>query len=270
MSQQDLNALFGGANAAGTLSTASAQTLTMTDIGPAIMAGMGVNVGDVTASEVILLALLVDDSGSIRSVKGNPDAMIDGINGIHRALFDTKQSGQILAYMAMLNRGLIYPFRHLKDPTTKTIGIPLLDSTNYDPYGGTPLYPRTKEMLGTVVAKVQSFADNGVPTRAVSIIITDGGDTSGGRPEELAPIVTDLLRSETHLVIGMGIKDGYTDFKDVFTRMGLQDKWILEVGATPSEIRRACDMVSQSAVRASQAPGAQFSKVVAGGFGASP
>lgn len=104
--------------------------------------------------------------------------------------------------------------------------------------------------------------------RAVTAIITDGADSNSPRvPASLRQKVEGLLRTEQHIVIGVGIDDGYTDFRQVFQDMGIRDEWILTPKNTPSEIRRAFAIVSQSAVRASQATGGGFSQVALGGFG---
>jgi hypothetical protein len=75
-----------------------------------------------------------------------------------------------------------------------------------------------------------------------------------------------LLRTESYIVGGMGIDDGYTDFTAVFQTMGIQPEWILTPKNTPSDIRRAFGTISRSAVRASQAAG-NFSQTALGGFG---
>ena len=80
-------------------------------------------------------------------------------------------------------------------------------------------------------------------------------------------MVDSLLQTEAHVIIGMGIDDGRTDFRRVFAEMGIPDEWILTPGSTPSEIRRAFRVVSQSAVRASQASAATFSQTALGAFG---
>jgi len=48
--------------------------------------------------------------------------------------------------------------------------------------------------------------------------------------------------------------------------MGIPDAWILTPGNNASDIRKAFNVFSQSAVRASQGAGA-FSKTALGGFG---
>jgi hypothetical protein len=50
----------------------------------------------------------------------------------------------------------------------------------------------------------------------------------------------------------MGIDDGRTDFRAVFRELGIPDAWILTPGNGASEIRRAFQVFSQSAVRVGQ------------------
>ncbi len=79
-------------------------------------------------------------------------------------------------------------------------------------------------------------------------------------------MVDSLLKTENHIVAAMGIDDGSTDFRKVFSDMGIPDEWILTPGNTESEIRKAFQLFSQSAVRASQ-NAASFSQTAMGGFG---
>lgn len=266
--QPDLNALFGAAKQDNNLSGGGLQVLNLNDLGTQIQAGLGVKVDDVTSSEVICLVLVVDDSSSIRFVQGNTEAIRDGVNSILGALADTKQSDSIIGYCILMNRGVLYPFSPILDGKKLDQKLQLTPQ-NYNPSGGTPLYDTVTVALGTAIAKVQEFSNAGVPARAITVVITDG-ENAGGRkqdPSDVRPLVDDLMRSEMHLVIGMGIADGHTDFKDIFTRMGIRPEWVLTPANDPSSIRKACMMVSQSAVRASQAAAGGFSQVVAGGFG---
>ena len=128
------------------------------------------------------------------------------------------------------------------------------------PFRGT-LYDQTAVVLGTVIAKAQELQQAGIAVRTVTLIITDGGDYGSTRAKaaDVQAIVRDMLAQENHIVAAMGISDGSTDFKKVFQAMGIPDRWILTPGNSASEIRRAFQVFSQSAVRASQ--GAQL-----GGF----
>ena len=74
-----------------------------------------------------------------------------------------------------------------------------------------------------------------------------------------------MLRTENHIIAGMGIDNGSTDFEEVFKSMGLDPKWILTAGDSASEIRKAFSVVSQSFVRASQSA-QSYSQTAMGGF----
>jgi hypothetical protein len=112
-----------------------------------------------------------------------------------------------------------------------------------------------------VIAKSQELAQAGIAVRTVTLLITDGADCGSTRCKaaDVAAIVRDMVAQENHIVAAMGISDGSTDFKAVFRAMGIADRWILTPGNSASEVRRAFQVFSQSAVRA--AAGAQL-----GGF----
>jgi len=255
-----LNSLFEEAQDEGMISPESAQALTVHDIGAQIQNGLGVNVDDVQASEVVLVTLMPDDSGSIRFAN-NAQAVRDGHNLVLDALANSKQKDNILVHCRYLNGHVLYPYCSLDQAER-------MDNHNYNPNLGTPLYDQSVVMLGTVLAKTKEFADNGVPVRTVSLIITDGCDQGSHRstPKNVASIAKDMLMSENHIIAAMGIDDGYTRFKDVFNSMGLRDEWILTTGNNQSDIRRAFQVFSQSAVQASQSA-VNFSKAAIGGFG---
>ena len=257
----NVNALFHGAEAEGLLSTAAAQALTVHDLGAQIQAALGVPVDDFTASEVVLVTQMPDDSGSIRFA-GNAPVVREGHNQVLAALRASKQKSSILTHTRYLNGKILFPYCSVDQAVD-------LDTQNYDPNLGTPLYDQTVVLLATVLAKSQEFQDAGVPVRTVTLIITDGADEGSHRatPRTVAALVKDLLRAESHIVAAMGIRDGSTDFRRVFREMGIEDRWILTPGNSPKEIRGAFQLFSQSAVRASQGTGA-FNQTAAGGFGA--
>jgi hypothetical protein len=261
-----LNALFSNAAASGAVSPATVQALNLgPDLGAAMSAGLGVDISTVQASSVVLLKIVIDDSGSISGVAGNEQAVRDGVNGVYDALIATKQVDTIFSSASMLNTGLLDAFLPIRSATR-------LNSQNYSACGGTPLYDEVAVACGQVLAKHQDFANNGVQARSVTIIITDGADAGSRthkRPESVEPIIHDMFLSEQHVVLFIGISDGYTDFKGIAKRMGIPDHCVLISGCNPSEIRAKCIMASQSAVRVSQAAaGTNVSQ--AGGFGGTP
>ncbi len=238
--------LLDDAHQAGALSAKSLATLDVVDVGAQINAGLGVTIDDVAASEVVLVTMMPDDSHSIASA-GNTDVVRDGHNYVIEALQGSKQSGEVLAHTRYLNGFVLTPYIALDNAAKMTIA-------NYDPRLGTPLYDQTTVLLGTVIAKATELAQAGIAVRTVTLIITDGGDYGSQRCKaaDVKAIVEDMLAQENHIVAAMGISDGTTDFKAVFRAMGIPDKWILTPSNSSTEIRRAFQVFSQSAVRASQ------------------
>lgn len=254
----DVLGLFAGAHDEGDLSQASFQVLSVPDLGAQIQAAMGVPALDVPSTRAVLLTLLLDDSGSI-AYRGNEKAVREGYNEVIKALRDSRQADDILAQCSYLNAGILYPYEFIRH-------VPGLDSRNFSASGWTPLYDRTIVTLGAVLAKSREFAASGVPVNTVTLIVTDGNDEgSQYRARDVYPIVLDMLAQETHIVAGMGIDDGETDFAAVFRSMGILDQWILTPRADPHDIRRAFQLFSRSALSASQGQGT-FSQASASGF----
>ncbi len=249
----DVKKLLEDAHETGALSKEALDKLDVVDVGAQIQAGLGLSIDDVGSSEVVLLTMMPDDSSSIQHA-GNTDAVREGHNFVLEALGASKQAGEVLAHTRYLNGHVLFPYTQLAHAQKLT-------AANYDPRLGTPLYDQSVVLLGTVVAKAQELAQAGIAVRTVTLIITDGADCGSTRCKaaDVAAIVRDMLAQESHIVAAMGIKDGSTDFKRVFREMGIPDRWILTPGNSASEVRRAFQVFSQSAVRA--AAGAQL-----GGF----
>jgi hypothetical protein len=257
---KNVGELFEDAQDQGLLSPNSVQVLNVHDIGAQIQQGLGVDVDDVQASEVVLVTMMIDDSGSIK-YSDNVGNIINGHNMVLNALKDSKQNDGILIHTKYLNGKVLYPYCSLDQAT-------IMDQSNYDPVLGTPLYDQSVILLGTVLAKTKEFSDNGVPVRTVTMILTDGSDQHSNRhrAKDVKVIVNDMILSESHIISALGVDDGYTDLRGVFSEMGLRDEWILTPKNSESEIRRAFQMFSQSAVRVSQGA-INFNKTAIGGFG---
>lgn len=239
--------LFRNAQEEGTLSPEAMQALSAADLGAQIQAGLGVSVDDVPSSEVVLVTMMPDDSGSIGAVAQNVQAVRDGHNAVLEALARSRQAEGVLVHTRYLNGHVLYPYCVL-DRAVR------MDSKNYRACNGTPLYDQSVVLLGTVLAKAREFTEAGVAVRTVSLLITDGLDehSTRARATDVKAIVDDMRRAETHVVAAMGIDSGGTPFRKVFREMGIEDRWILTPGNTPSEIRRAFQVFSQSAAQISQ------------------
>jgi hypothetical protein len=241
MSDDKTKKLLDDAHRTGALSNTGKAALDVVDLGAQIQAGLGVAVDDVAASEVVLVTMMPDDSGSI-SAAGNVDAVRDGHNLVLDALAQAKQAGEIFVHTRYLNGHVLTPYAPLASAVRMT-------ARNYHADKGTPLYDQSVVLLGTVLAKTQEFAQAGVPVRTVTLLITDGADcgSTRARAADVRALVRDLLAQECHVVAAMGISDGSTDFAQVFRDMGIPDRWILTPGNSATEVRRAFQVFSQSA-----------------------
>lgn len=260
-SQPNVQDLLAGAVAGGELSQAAVQSFSRFGMVNNIQAGLGTPFADVDVTESVLVAVLIDDSGSIASAQ-NEDNIIKGHNELFvSSLKDSKQRDGILMYVGTLNSGIICPY-------TPVVHVPLLDRNNYRPQGSTPLCQRIYELLGTIAAKVQDAELNGTNCRSVSVIISDGGDNASTvTPAQVKVEIEKLLATEKHLFLAVGVEDGMTDYTAFFTSLGIPAHCILTVGNSQSEYRRAFLVTSRSVTRASQSA-ALHSQVAKVGFGA--
>ena len=115
------------------------------------------------------------------------------------------------------------------------------------------LYDAWCDALAANVAYAQQLRDGGTPCRSVVVVITDGEDVgSGRRPVECKQLSQDLLGSEQFILgfVGVGRE---ADFCQVARNMGIPSGCIMvQKNSTPSALRQVFQMVSQSAIRASQ------------------
>ncbi len=243
---------FQSAIDSGAVSAKTAQFLNIPDIGAQIQAGLGIAVDDVQESQIVLVSILVDDSGSI-SGANNEQNIIDGHNLILDSFVASKQMDNVLIHTRYLNGQILNPVCPLKDAKR-------MNMSNYQANGGTPLYDETCVILGTVIKKTQEFIDAGVQVRTCTIIITDGNDEHSRNDKDgsvCKNITNDMFKIELkrHNICGMGINDGRTNFCQIFNNMGITN--VLTPGNTQSEIRKAFEVASQSAIQS----------MAAGGFG---
>ena len=256
-----LHELFNGEDAAAEISADALKALSLNpDIGAQIQAGLGIAPDDVPSSQAVLLSIMPDDSSSIESA-GNVDLVIEGHNLVLESLAAARSKDAILVHTRYLNGLVLFPYR-LLDNALK------MDRSNYAALHATPLYDQMAVLLGTVLAKSRELEASGIPVRTVTLIITDGDDTSSTHqtPKSVKAIVDQMTAEERHIVAALGIDDGRTNYRKVFGSMGIKDQWILTAKNTDREIRKAFQLFSQSAIAVSQASGT-FAGVAGGGFG---
>lgn len=249
-----LGALFAGAVADGVLSPETKSALTG-DLGQVVIAGAaGTQLEQITATDVTLVTLLIDASSSIAG-RGLEAAVRAGQNELLSAFAGSKEKDAILVALWTFDGAA--KVQHAYLPVDDAVR---LDAQTYRAGGTTALYDTWCDALLANVAYAQRLRDGGTPCRSVVVVITDGEDVGSRRSvADCARLSRDLLASEQFILAFVGVGSD-VDFHAVARAMGVPDGCVsVQANATPSTLRRVFQMVSQSAIRASQArvqPGA--------------
>lgn len=246
-SKQTIETLFNQATDEGLLG-AESQTILIQNLNESVIAGAaGKRAEEVDATEVTLVTVVIDDSGSI-TAKLLVDAVREGQNALVRALGGSKQQDSIL--IAQWKLGSVAELIHSYVPVNESV---LLDASNYNPSSGTALYDVWMDALASNVAYAQTLAATGTQVRSVALVITDGRDESSRkyRARDCAVLASDLLSSESFHLAFIGVGEQRM-FNTVAEEMGFARNSILTASATESEIRKAINFASQSIIRASQ------------------
>lgn len=167
----------------------------------------------------LLVTNVVDDSSSICAY-GNTEAIQRGFNeGLDNFEADADGTRQILVSTLLINKGWLYLGQTPADAAR-------LDNTNYNPNGDTPLFPATEAALDFVSQAADYLTQQGLDVYSMTHILTDGADTTGRLPSSVRHIVDRMQETDLHIVAGIAVRDGTTDFFQVFKQMGIREQWI--------------------------------------------
>lgn len=254
LTQDEATQLLTSATTKGVLSPQT-QSMVTGNLGPLVLAGAaGKDLEDLDASDVTLVTVLIDASSSIAD-RGLEAAVRDGQNALIDAFSGAKEKGSVLlACWTFHHEAKVLHSYVPVDEATR------LDAKNYRGGGATSLYDTWCDALTANVTYAQRLRDGGTPTRSVVVVVTDGEDVGSKRgPSHCSRLSRDLLASELFTLAFVGVGTD-VDFEKVAKAMGVPDGCVLvQRDATPSGLRRAFQLVSRSAIRASQgriAPGA--------------
>ncbi|OGI16597.1 MAG: hypothetical protein A3J63_01985 [Candidatus Moranbacteria bacterium RIFCSPHIGHO2_02_FULL_40_12b] len=229
----------------------SQKALQVIDINDTVLAGIdGTDIDDIQATDVTLLTLVVDDTGSLAHLI---DSVIEGQNQLLEAIRNSKQKDNILLALWKFDADskLVHSYVPVGQATK-------LDRRNYRASGSsTALNDAWMNAMASNIAYAQMLRSSGTPVKNIAVVITDGQDNDSRRyrAADCAKVNKDLLKSEQFILafVGMGqTAADETQFRLIAEEMGFPDGAILTVDSTPSEIRKIFNMISQSAIRASQ------------------
>jgi len=252
MSQKSIGELKNILKDAAEAGLISQKALAIIDVNDTVLAGMtGMDIDEIQATEVILMTFIYDDSGSIRFAK-LAEPVRQGQNAMIDSIINSKQKDNIM--IAQWKLGSDAELVHSYIPADQAVK---LDRNNYDPQSGTALYDTWIEALAANVAYAQKLRATGTPVKNIVAIITDGMDERSRkyRIEDCKKINTDLLLSEQFILAFVGVGNDAGDetrFRMIAEDMGFPDGAVLTAEATASEMRKVFNVISQSAIRASQ------------------
>jgi Mg-chelatase subunit ChlD len=238
----NLQSLFHDSQQDG-MSQASVDLLIQNLDGQTALGCVGAQVDDLNTDDVTLLVTIIDQSSSMSPVR---DEVIDAFNQMTRALSDSKARDSILmsCWTFSDRPTLVFdytPIAAVKDLTCQT----------YEPDGATALHDAILNGFTGLVAYGQELRNNGIRTRCLVVVISDGGDNVSSKTEAaVRTVADDLIKQELYTLAFVGLGDA-SFFNQIAARLGFPN--VLTVGSSASDIRRALRMVSGSVIRASQA-----------------
>lgn len=194
-----------------------------------------------------LIGLLIDKSGSMG---GFEKIMEDSLNKFKSAVIGSKESDEMLISKTMFGSNIVAGGYQLIGDMT----------TDFSASGGTVLYDcivdaQKRLLSGNGTGYMEKLQQNGIKTKAVIAIFTDGGkDYEHSKcSSQDARRAIEFLHSKEVIVAFVGFGP---DATGVAQTLGIKSQNILETDATESDLRRIFTVLSKSAISASKSAGA--------------
>ena len=234
------SALIHGAISAGL--APGAADLMVANLDETVLLGcVGTAVEDLDASDATLVSVVLDMSGSMSSHRR---AVIEAYNAMLVALSGSKAAASIL----------VSTWAFADTPTLLRGWQPVgwhkpLTKGEYAPGGCTALHDALLGCMTGLVAYGQELYDNGVPSRRIVFVLSDGGDNSSRATAlDAKTAARALLAQEAYTLAYAGF--GPSDLAALAAEVGFPT--VVTTGASESELRRIFRQVSASVIRVSQ------------------
>jgi len=192
-------------------------------------------VDQIDSELVNLIVVLIDQSGSMQPYIGD---MQKSLTEFKDALINSKEVDELL-----LARG------NFSDSTIDIGGYKKVDQLdiNYRANGGTPLYDVVIEAQKRLLDYMTYLKSQGMRTKAVFAVFSDGDDTSSYSNLATAKTAVNKLNHQEIVTAFICFGGGA---KNEATALGFKN--ILDVSASASELRRAFNCLSKSVISNSQ------------------
>lgn len=183
-----------------------------------------------------LISLGIDESGSMTPYE---DVVRENLRKFQSSLIGSKQCDEMLVSVTRFN-GDIHGsgFQLVYD---------ILDFYSAD--GMTSLYDTIIVMKNQLISYSEQLKNNGIRVKSVCVLFSDGEDTSSvSKIRDANDAVAEMLKQEivvAFVAFGSGAKG-------IAQQLGISESNTLEVNSTVSELRRAFDVLSKSAISVSK------------------
>lgn len=231
-----------GALIAAALPDLAAQQVLVQNLDETVLLGcIGLDADRLDSTDATLVCVVLDMSGSMATHK---KPVIDAYNAMLSALAGAKAASTILVstWVFADSATLLSSYEPVERKAR-------LDGATYAPNGCTALHDATLGGLTGLVAYGQQLHDQGVPTRRVLFVLSDGEDNaSRSSALQVRTATAAIARQEAFTLAYAGF--GSSDLQQQADALGFPHA--IATTASAGELRRIFRQVSQSVLRVSQ------------------
>jgi len=211
-----------------------------------ILGCTGVDVDNIDSDIVTVIAFALDSS---YSMKHNEQAVREAYDELGiKAMQDSKQHKDMLISTRVFDDSerILYGFKKVDD-------VGKIGSQYIAEGSATAVYDTAISTMTAVRAYAKTLNDSGVQTKCIVAIFSDGDNNWGNvvDPAVVKKVAEDCLKSEMFYLVYIGFKNSPNDDLEAIGKsMGFPN--VFTTTSSPSEIRKAMGLVSQSTIRKSQ------------------
>jgi len=200
----------------------------------------GASLDEIDSEDVTLVSFVLDMSSSMDPLARE---VIAAFNGEVAALAGAKTASAILAAATTFADQPAVLFGY--QPLTR---VPKLGAKEYTPNGSTALYDAVLGVLDRLVAYCRTLLDNGVRSRAVVIVLSDGDDNVSRHSCAEVKLAAGRLAQDEGVVLAYaGFGGDAASHKRTADAMGFPH--VITSGHSGKDLRRVLGVVSQSVLR---------------------
>jgi len=246
VSVNSIKSLFTGAAQSNEMSQDAAAIMVNSLNDTNILGCTGASFDELETDSVTLTSIIIDGSYSMKNNEQTVRESYDEL--VIKAMADSKQSGSMLVSTRVFStdQTILYGFKKVAD-------IGKIGSQYRADGGSTRLYDAVVDAITGIRAYAKTLNDGGVQTKCIIVVMSDGQDNDSQKNSaaDAKKLAEDCIASEMFYLTYVGFKTSPSDNLDAVAAMiGFPNAYT--TGNTPSEIRKAMGLVSQSVIRKSQ------------------